>query len=209
MKDIPVKAKVLCTDGHAGTTSAIIVNPIRREVTHVVVESIKYVDYLVPLEKVAATTPDTVHLDCTISELHRMSSFTETHYVHADYYDEAMYQGNQYLSPYAYAAPIEYRGGQVEEEQVPVGELAVHRGAEVYATDGRIGVLEEFVVEPSSGHVTHLVLRKGHLWGKRDVVIPVSAIDHGKYDKLHLNVAKKAIRDLPGVSIQHHYAGQE
>ena len=41
MKDIPLKAKVLCTDGHGGTTTAIIVNPVKREVTHIIVESIK------------------------------------------------------------------------------------------------------------------------------------------------------------------------
>ena len=207
MKDIPLKAKVLCTDGHAGTTTAIIINPVKQEVTHVVVESIRYVDFMVPLEHVAETTPDEVHLDCTIEELHNMQSFTETHYVQADLYEDEMYQGSQWLAPYA--TPIRTSGGPLEEEQVPMGELAVHRGTDVYATDGHIGVLEEFVVEPETGHVTHLVLRKGHLLSKRDVVIPVSAIDHGEYDALHLNVAKKDIEDLPGVSIQRHYKGQD
>jgi hypothetical protein len=203
MKDIPLKADVLCSDGQAGKTSAILVNPVRREVTHVIVESMKYLDYLVPLEKVTATTPDTVQLDCTIEEMHRMRSFTETHYVHDDYYDDPMYQGGQYMSPYA--TPM----GPIEEEKVPLGKLAVHRGAKVYATDGHIGVLEEFVVEPESSHITHIVLSKGHLWGKRDVAIPVSVVDHGEYDKLYLNIEKKAVKDLPGVSIQRHYGGQE
>jgi len=207
MKDIPLKAKVLCTDGHAGTTSAIIVNPVKRKVTHVVVESIKYRDFLVPLELVSDTAPDVVHLSCTIDELHGMRSFTETHYVQDDLYDGAMYQGSQYLTPYATQAPG--YGGLIEDEKVPFGELAVHRGTSVHAKDGRIGVLEEFVVEPDSGHVTHIVLRKGHLWGKRDVVIPVSAIDHGDYESLYLNVTKKAVRDMPGVSIQRHYTAEE
>jgi site-specific recombinase XerD len=93
--------------------------------------------------------------------------------------------------------------------KVPLGKLAVHRGAKVYATDGHIGVLEEFVVEPESSHITHIVLSKGHLWGKRDVVIPVSVVDHGEYDNLYLNIEKKTVKDLPGVSIQRHYGGQE
>ena len=207
MKDIPLKAKVLCTDGHAGTTTAIIVDPVKREVTHVVVESIKYLDFLVPLEQVAGTKPDAVHLNCTVDELHGMRSFTETHYVQDDLYGGEMVQGGQYLAPYATQVPGD--GGLFEEEKVPLGELAVHRGTTVQATDGRIGELEEFVVEPDTGHVTHIVLRKGHLWGKRDVVIPISAIDHGDYESLYLNVTKKEIRDLPGVSIQHHYTGQE
>ena len=207
MKDIPLKAKVFCSDGHAGTTTAIIVNPVKREVTHVVVESIRYLDFLVPLELVVETTPDAVHLTCTIDELHSLDSFTETHYIDNAPYDEAMYSGTQYMTPYATQVP-DY-GGLVEEEKVPHGELAVHRGTAVHATDGRIGVLEEFVVEPDTGHVTHVVLRKGHLLGKRDVVIPVSAIDHGDYEALYLNVTKKEIRDMPGVTIQRHYTGQE
>jgi hypothetical protein len=34
-----------------------------------------------------------------------------------------------------------------------------------------------FVVDPKTGHITHLVLREGHLWGQRDVAIPVNAIE--------------------------------
>ena len=155
---IPLNAEVLCTDGHAGTTSAIIVNPVKRVVTHIVVETIRYIDYLVPLDQVTESTPHSVLLNCTIDEMKKMGSFTKTHYIHNDFYDGPMYEGSQYISPYVYAAPVEFSGGPVEEEKVPVGELTVHRGSEIHATDGRIGVLEEFVVEPESGHVTHLVL---------------------------------------------------
>ena len=34
-----------------------------------------------------------------------------------------------------------------------------------------------FVADPQTGHITHLILREGHLWGQRDVVIPVNAIE--------------------------------
>jgi hypothetical protein len=30
MKDMPLKARVICTDGHTGTTTAIIINPVKR-----------------------------------------------------------------------------------------------------------------------------------------------------------------------------------
>lgn len=207
MIDIPLKAKVLCTDGHAGTTTAIIIDPVKRIATHVVVESIKYLDFLVPLELVANTKPDSVHLQCTIAKMHELHTFTETHYIHDDIFDDAMYMGSQYIEPYATMVP-DY-SGIVEEEHIPLGELAVHRGATVYAEDGRIGLLEEFIVESETGHVTHIVLSKGHLWGKRDMVIPVTAIDRGEYDSLYLNVTKGNIQDLPGVTIQRHYQGQE
>lgn len=206
MKDIPLHAQVICTDGEAGKTSAIILNPTTSTISHLVVEVRKYADYLVPLEKVAATTPDKVQLDCTLEELHAMQPFTRTHYVQEDVYDDPDYEGTQYLAPYVTA--VRAAGGPVEDESTPPGELAVHRGTDVYATDGHVGVLEEFVIEPESGRVTHLVLRKGHLWGRRDMVIPVSAIDRSAYDSLYLKLAKDEIAELPGVTVQRNYRGQ-
>ena len=64
----------------------------------------------------------------------------------------------------------------VEHLQIPPGELAVRRGTRVEATDGYVGKVDEFVVNPDNGHITHLVMREGHLWGKKDVTIPLSAM---------------------------------
>jgi hypothetical protein len=47
----------------------------------------------------------------------------------------------------------------------------------VRATDGRVGRVDEFLVDPESGNITHLCLRKDHLWGDKLVCIPVSEID--------------------------------
>jgi hypothetical protein len=55
----------------------------------------------------------------------------------------------------------------VDEEQIPPGELAVYRGARVEATDGKAGMLGEFLVNPLTGHISHLILMEGHLWGKK------------------------------------------
>ena len=59
MKDtlIPVGAKVECTDGHAGFVSTVIVDPVRREVTHLVVQTSKDADRMVHLDKMGRTDP--------------------------------------------------------------------------------------------------------------------------------------------------------
>ena len=62
------------------------------------------------------------------------------------------------------------------------GELAVRRGSRVRATDGDVGRVDEFLVDRETAHITHLVLREGHLWGQKDVLIPVSEI--GQIDEL-------------------------
>jgi len=43
----------------------------------------------------------------------------------------------------------------------------VRRGTRVEATDGHVGHVDEFVVNPENGHITHSVMREGHLWGKK------------------------------------------
>ena len=207
MKDtlIPVGAKVECSDGHAGFVSTVIVDPVRREVTHLVVQTGKNTDRMVHLDQIDRTDPETVYLTCTTAELDAMPAFTETHYIKSERHDYAMYQGGAYQSPYV--TNVEEDFVPVDEEQIPPGELAVHRGTKVAATDGQVGELEEFIIDAKSGKVSHLVLRKGHLWGKRDVTIPLSAIDHSEGDTVYLKLDKQAVKNLPSVKVSRHYQG--
>ena len=32
--------------------------------------------------------------------------------------------------------------------------------------------MDEFLADPASRQITHLVLREGHLWSQKDVVVP-------------------------------------
>jgi hypothetical protein len=66
----------------------------------------------------------------------------------------------------------------VEKEHIPAGELSIRRGARVNAVDGPIGLVDEFLINPDNDQITHLVMREGHLWGQKDVTIPVGQIDH-------------------------------
>ena len=83
---------------------------------------------------------------------------------------------------------------------IPSGELAVRRGARMEATDGHVGQVDEFWVSPMSERITHLVLRKGRLWGQKDVAIPVSEIDRVEEDALKLD--KRRVKALPAIPVQ-------
>jgi hypothetical protein len=85
----------------------------------------------------------------------------------------------------------------VRREDIPQDEIAVHQGAHVEAIDGRIGRLDEFLVDPVTEHVTHLIMREGHLWGQRDVTIPVSEIDHLEENTVYLKLTKDQVGALP------------
>jgi hypothetical protein len=107
----------------------------------------------------------------------------------------------QYV-PDPYLMPIEVpeiKWVTVKREAIPPGEVAVRRGARVEATDGHVGHLDEFLVDPATERVTHLVLREGHLWGQRDVTIPVSEIDRLEENTVHLKLDKRQIEALQSI----------
>ena len=202
MTDIPLKAKIYCTDGEAGTSTAVIVDPLSRTITHVVVEY-DYYEHLVSLDHVSQSDHDSIKLDCTKEELSQMPPFKEVQYVGDEEYPN--YMEAAWSEPYVTSYPVETQ--VVAVEMVPSGELAFHRGDPVQATDGQVGHVGEFIVDSDSGHISHLVLRKGHLWGKREVTLGLDLIDKVEAGVVYLNVNKKAVEQLPAVKVKRHYRG--
>jgi len=76
-----------------------------------------------------------------------------------------------------------------------VGEEQLQPGDHVHALDGEIGQVEGFLVDPGD-QVTHILLTEGHLWGRKEVAIPVGAVT-GVRDGIRLNMTKKQVEDLP------------
>jgi sporulation protein YlmC with PRC-barrel domain len=194
--DIPVSAEVTCIDGLCGHSSCVIVSPILQQVTHLVVQekSFPYLKRLVPIELIGESASHLVHLGCTKSQLATLRPYLEIEWPLGDgpYF---AYQVDQYRTwPYANdeSMPI-----PAELERILPGELAIHRDAPVKASNGRVGRVNEFLVNPANGHITHLVLRMGHLWGKRDVTIPSSEIERIEEDKVYLKSDKHCIEAMP------------
>ena len=93
----------------------------------------------------------------------------------------------------------------VKHLQIPPGELAVIRGTRMEATDGFVGKVDEFVINPENSHITPLVMREGHLWGKKDVIIPLSAIGDTREDTMFLKLDKHEIESLPTFPLKRHW----
>ena len=171
--ETPLKANVECTDGARGRSVCVLINPTSEQVTHLVVEENAglHTDYVVPVESVGTVIAGTIQLHCSRAELEKMDPFVRTRFVAQptrvqDYPVGGGMQSG--MGPYYYLPYVtRHVTGQVpvEELQIPVGELAVQRGTRVEATDGYVGHVDEFVVNPKNGHITHLVMREGHLWG--------------------------------------------
>jgi sporulation protein YlmC with PRC-barrel domain len=192
MAEFTLGARASCPDGFCGVVSRTILDPAARTVTHLVIGPRHGVGgRLVPLDLVEAAAGE-IRLRCTLDEFGRLDPAEETELVDGGYGDAgAMGMGGSVPGMgLGYSTPL------VVEHAVPLGDIEVERHESVHAIDGHIGQVEGFVVDPADQKVTHVLLKEGHLWGRRQVAIPVSAVasvDAG----IRLNITKQQVEDLP------------
>ncbi len=98
------------------------------------------------------------------------------------------------LSPSAYA---EGSALQMGVEQIPAGQVAIHQGDEVEAADGStVGQDSELRSDPRRGQITHSVLREGGLWGRKDILIPVSAAKRVHKGRIRLSLDQETLAGM-------------
>lgn len=196
---IPIKSKVFCQDEHCGHIGCVVINPMNDEVTHIVIEDdhYPYKERIVPVDLIRETTSDSVYLSCNHDEFLKMENFIEHRYVHVDKVNSIYPARRHVYLPYGW--PINENFADVPHERIPPGELAIHRGAIVEAMDGRAGKVDQFLIEPISGHITHLIMREGHSWGQKEITIPISEVDHVDDDVVYLKLKKADIEELPRI----------
>jgi sporulation protein YlmC with PRC-barrel domain len=200
--EIPLNVQVECTDGVCGRSAFVLIDPIADQVTHLVVkEDASNKEYIVPVDFIAETVTDSIRLRCDRAKLEKMHPFIKTKFIeekvpNSNFASGGTYGlGSYYYLPYVNSEIPVYEA--MEQKQIPPGELAVSRGTRVEAKDGFVGKVDEFVVNPKNGHITHLVMHEGHLWGRKDVIIPVSAMGDTHDDTVFLNLDKHQIESLP------------
>jgi sporulation protein YlmC with PRC-barrel domain len=200
--EIPLNAQVKCTDGTVGHSIFVLINPVFDELTHVVVrENLSSIEYLVPIEFVSDTSDDVIELSCNKAQFKMLDPFIKKEYVEnkVPYTDSRAsnmaYGMGTFFWPYV-TADLKVKV-PVKQKAIPPEELALRRGARVEATDGYIGKVDEFLVDIEKCHITHLVLREGHLWGKKEIIIPISAMKETKENTVFLNIPKEKIETLP------------
>ena len=201
-----IGARATCPDGDCGEMNRVVVDPLTRAVTHLVIgpKHRHSSARLVPLEIVDATKGE-IRLRCTLAEFENLDPAVETRFLPGTQEYEGYDAGQVLVMPYynigmadAYCAPM-----TVSYDAVPLGEVEVRRGEHVHATDGHIGKVQGLVIDPDNHHVTHVLLQEGHLWGRKEVAIPIGAVTEVDADGIRLSITKRQVQDLPAVDIQH------
>lgn len=184
-----IGAEAHCSDGECGEVRRFVIDPATQAVTHLVIEPKHGHEpgRLVPVDLVDATTGG-IRLRCTIAQFGNLEHAEETDMVEGTGLGIGMPGG----PPMGIPQPAQV----VVEDVVPLGEVEVSPGEPVHATDGEIGHVQGFLVDPDNHRLTHVLLREGHLWGRKEVAIPVSAVT-GVQNGIRLNITKQQVEALP------------
>jgi sporulation protein YlmC with PRC-barrel domain len=197
-----IGADASCTDGPCGDVIRVVVNPVAEVVTDLVVEP-KHregLGRLVPLDlvDVDAASGD-VTLRCSLAEFEKLEAAEETHFLPGGGIYTGYATGQVFSLPYYGLGPGNITP-PVITDALPLGEVAVRRGEQVLATDGGIGRVQGLVIDRATHHVTHFLLQEGHLWGRKDVAIPIGAVS-GIEGGIRLTLTKQEVQDLPAVDV--------
>jgi sporulation protein YlmC with PRC-barrel domain len=195
----------VCRDGYRGEVQGVVIDPAAGTVTHVVVEpkGRSGLARLVPLD-LADVQPGQLALRCTETEFKDLAAAEETLAEFVPGYPVPV----QLLPPgWRDAGGPTVAGGSIpripEQETidiVPPGEVQERRGDHVHATDGDVGEVHALRLDPGSRQVTHVLLREGPVWARKEVAIPfgqVAGFDGG----LQLSMTRQQVRDLPRVDV--------
>ncbi len=196
--EIDINTVVECEDSCCGTVTNIIINPVSQTIAYLAIKekTASGDEVLVPINMIGPIIPEHIHLNCKADELKRFPRFIEQNFIKMDVPDRRMtgYLMLPYVLPKNLMIPIGHK-------RIPEGALAVRRGACVQATDGEAGRVDEFLVDPANGQITHLVMRQGHVIGKKEVSIPLNAIERMDEQNIYLSLDKTGLKSLPYIPI--------
>lgn len=199
-----IGAPVRCRDGDCGVLRRLVVDPVAKVLTHLVVEPKHWsgLGRLVPIERAECADGEVV-LDCTLAEFDALEEAEETQFLPFSAPAWGYGPGQMLSLPYfGVVGDDGFGGGQpITYDKVPLGEVDVRRGDPVQASDGKVGRVEGLAVDPSDHRVTHVLLAEGHLWGTKQVAIPIGAVVRVE-DGIQLDLTKDQVRDLPPVNLR-------
>ena len=217
---LELESPVRCIDGPVGELADVVIDPTSRRVTHLVVEphGRHGLAFLVPIELAVAEDGGrpAILLHCTLEDAGRLPPVQEFAYLRLgespanDPDWDVGIENVLGLPYYGYAGSGYAEFGQalvdphvsMTYDRIPKGEVEIRRASEVTSPDGhRLGHVDGFLVD-GDDQITHLILERGHLWGQREVTIPIGAVTHVATDSVEVGLTKEEVGALPAVPVR-------
>lgn len=210
---LEIGGRIDCSDDMFGELADVVIDPTTKRVTHLVVKAQgePWVERLVPVELAdpGDGARSAVTARATAEEVGSLPPVQEVAYLQLGDFpldDPDWDVGIQevYALPYypAYGlepGPLDF---PVMHNRIPKGGVEIRRTSDVYSADGHhLGHVDGLLVDRDE-HITHLVLERGHLRGRREVTIPIGAVAKVETDDVTLSLTKDQVGSLPEVAVQ-------
>jgi hypothetical protein len=206
-------SRINCRDESFGKLGDVVIDPISRRITHLVVEHDHdpWMARLVPVELAEPSddTSEAVALRATVEEVRRLPPVHEVAYLRLDGFpvdDPDWDVGVEEVLALPYYPAYDLEPGPVDYaaryDRVPKGEVEIRRASAVQSADGhRLGDVDGFLVDDDQ-LITHVVLEQGHPWERREVLIPIGAVARVETDEVTLSLTKDEVGALPPAAIR-------
>lgn len=195
-------------DGVCGKLGDFVVNPRLRRLTHLVVEpeGSTALARLVPAGLAQGGPDGQVTLRCSADRLRRMLALRESAYMalwELPESDPDWDIGVQDVLPAPGFGFPELGPDDpdpyvwVSYDRIPAGEVELRRESVVTGADGgSVGRVDGLLVAPDEA-ITHVLLGRRRKWRRRQVAVPVTAVERLETDEIRLKLDKAAVRALP------------
>ena len=198
---------VHCADSPFGELADVVIDQISRRVTHLVVQPRHHHEAarLVPIDRAQSIAED-ITLDLSTEELERLEPLQEAAFLRLGEFPVADPDWEVGI-PQMLALPVYPAADGMAitvdpdapvpwwYDRIPKGEIELRRSSAVTSADGHhLGHVDGFVV--ADDVITAVVLERGHLWGRREVVIPYEAIAGAESDAIVLSLTKDEVGAL-------------
>lgn len=200
--------RVNCEDGECGKLARVVVDSYEYALIRLVVEpkGAKSQGRAVPIDFVTASTEHEVRIRCSTAQFEAFDRLEGTEVHTASTVDVE----SQWAELRTMERPV---GGHVDlgmglrperrtvaEDDIREGEGEIWGGQHVHASDGPIGHVRGLITDVAGRQMTYVLLGEGHLWGEKEVAIPISAVKYVFDDGVHVNLTRENVGELPSVN---------
>lgn len=205
-------SEVSCTDGRFGELADVVIDPKRRRVTHLAVDTRELASsrLLAPIELAEnrRSGPEIV-LRCTVEAARKLPPVQDVVALEVgespseaqpdDPNWDVGVREVSWMPQSDTGAMIGYPESEPEMmmtyDRVPKGEIEIRHTTLVSTAEGDdAGRLVGVVVD--GGQITQFLLQSGHLWRRRDLAVPIKEIDTLATDNVTLGLTRAQLREL-------------
>lgn len=187
---------VYCTDEECGKLAHVAVDPTTQQVTEIVVEhGLPFLKHnrVLPFATIRSMMADAIHLAINSTEWDEYQEYRE---VDIEEPDPAGMIRRQSLRT---DGVIDYQGPMIHRhlrQGVPSERLILHAGSPVKQQESTVGQVDHLLIEPATGRISHLALRRG-LLQREYIVVPIDHFTLANDGPVQLNPPLLALENLP------------